>query len=169
MLFRSGVAQTFASIPGRRYEVQFMMAGNSDDNNLVPQEPSLKTLRVQADGQSQDFSFDVDTEQATYFDMKWKEFSFTFVATSAETTLEIFSTMAPVFGGPVLDAVSVRELFPSAHEITLESSEIVTGVDFGNQQQIGTGEIRGTKFHDLDGDGVRTTRSEEHTSELQSH
>ena len=37
--------------------------------------------------------------------------------------------------------------------MVLGTGEVVTGKDFGNQSPFG--EIRGTKFEDLDGDGVR--------------
>ena len=39
-----------------------------------------------------------------------------------------------------------------AHTVVLASGQTVTGLDFGNAQ---SGEICGTKFNDLDGDGVR--------------
>jgi len=69
-----------------------------------------KTVRVQAVGQSADFSFDVDAEQNTYEDMKWKLCTFFFIAESDTTTLEIFSTMDPVHIGPVIDNVSVENV-----------------------------------------------------------
>ncbi len=40
-----------------------------------------------------------------------------------------------------------------SHRVTLEPAQILTGLDFGNQSVLG--EIRGTKFEDVDGDGVR--------------
>jgi hypothetical protein len=42
---------------------------------------------------------------------------------------------------------------PFTQRISLSESEIVTGVDFGNQSSLGA--IRGTKFEDYDADGVR--------------
>jgi 6-phosphogluconolactonase (cycloisomerase 2 family) len=41
---------------------------------------------------------------------------------------------------------------PGTHTVVLSPDEIATGRDFGNR---GAGEIRGTKFNDLDGDGAR--------------
>jgi YD repeat-containing protein/probable HAF family extracellular repeat protein len=39
------------------------------------------------------------------------------------------------------------------HEVTITDGEVVTDVDFGNKQ--GAGEIHGTKFNDLNGDGLQ--------------
>jgi len=42
---------------------------------------------------------------------------------------------------------------PGRHVVSLDPGQVVVDVDFGNRQLLG--EIRGGKFHDLDGDGVR--------------
>ncbi len=55
------------------------------------------------------------------------------------TTFQVFS-----LGGDSSDG---------SHRVTLEPAQILTGLDFGNQNVLG--EIRGTKFEDVDGDGVR--------------
>ncbi|HIK51512.1 MAG TPA: choice-of-anchor J domain-containing protein, partial [Oscillatoriales cyanobacterium M59_W2019_021] len=44
---------------------------------------------------------------------------------------------------------------PIPHTIELNTGEIRTGIDFGNQEQRGT--ISGSKWSDLDGDGIRDT------------
>jgi len=99
-----GVSQTFATTADATYEVRFYMSGNPMEGYTGP--PN-KTLRVQATGQFADFSFDVAAEQNSFEEMKWKLCTFTFVADSNSTTLEIFSTMENVHKGPVIDSVSV--------------------------------------------------------------
>jgi len=101
-----GVSQTFPTEIGSIYEVQFHMSANpmtgySGDDQLN------KTLRAQAAGQFEDFSYDRAAEQNSFADMKWKLRTFTFVADSNSTTLEIFSTMDMVKIGPLIDNVSV--------------------------------------------------------------
>ncbi len=96
-----GVAQTFATTPGARYEVRFDLASNP--YNL----PTLKPMRVAAAGQSQDFSFDFSGHSVT--DMGWLAQTWTFSAVATTTTLEFSSlTQAPHVGwGAALDHVSV--------------------------------------------------------------
>ena len=101
-----GVSQTFGTVAGETYRVQFYMSG-SPMTGWSGEDRLNKTLRVQAAGQSTDFAFDVAAEQNSYTDMKWKLCTFFFVAESDTTTLEIFSTMEPVHIGPVIDNVSV--------------------------------------------------------------
>jgi choice-of-anchor C domain-containing protein len=101
-----GVSQTFDTVAGETYRVQFCMSGSPMTGWSGEDQPN-KTLRVQAAGQSRDFAFDVAAEQNSYTDMKWKLCTFFFVADSDTTTLEIFSTMEPVHIGPVIDDVSV--------------------------------------------------------------
>jgi choice-of-anchor C domain-containing protein len=104
-----GVRQTFATTAGVAYVVRFDLSGNPDDFG----EPSLKSLRVTAAGQSADFSYDTAVEGNTAADMRWKSFEFVFTATGATTTLEFVSTLPVQFTGPALDNVSV-ELAPAA-------------------------------------------------------
>ncbi|MFC1604335.1 DUF642 domain-containing protein [Planctomycetota bacterium] len=101
-----GVSQTFPTVAGETYRVQFSMSG-SPMTGWSGEDMPNKTLRIQAAGQSADFAFDVAAEQNNYSDMKWKLCKFFFVADSDTTTLEIFSTMEPVHIGPVIDDVSV--------------------------------------------------------------
>jgi choice-of-anchor C domain-containing protein len=101
-----GVSQTFATVAGAAYRVEFYMSGSPMTGWSGEEQPN-KTLRVQAAGQSADFSYDVAAEQNSLEDMKWKLCTLTFVAESDSTTLEIFSTMDPVHIGPVIDGVSV--------------------------------------------------------------
>jgi len=104
-----GVSQTFGTVSGETYRVQFYMSGSPMTGWSGEDQPN-KTLRVQAAGQSTDFAFDVAAEQNSYTDMKWKLCTFFFIADSDTTTLEIFSTMDPVHIGPVIDNVSVENV-----------------------------------------------------------
>jgi len=101
-----GISQTLATSAGETYTVQFSMSGNPTTRWSGEDQPN-KTLRVRAAGRSVDFAFDVAAAENSLEDMKWKLCTFTFVAESDSTTLEIFSTMDPVHIGPVIDNVSV--------------------------------------------------------------
>ena len=101
-----GLSQTLITETGMVYEAKFHMSANpmigySGDDQLD------KTLRAQAAGQSMDFSYDRAVEQNSFEDMKWKLCTFTFIADSNSTTLEIISTMDVIKVGPVIDNVSV--------------------------------------------------------------
>jgi PKD repeat protein len=61
-------------------------------------------------------------------------------------------TIHPGFQTFALGGASATE---DAHRVTLGPGENLTGLDFGNQYQLG--DLTGTKFEDLDGDGVRDT------------
>jgi len=104
-----GVSQAFATTPGETYRVRFHLSGSPMTGWSGEDQPN-KTVRVQAVGQSADFSFDVAAEQNTLEDMKWKLCTFFFVADSDVATLEIFSTMDPVHIGPVIDNVLVENV-----------------------------------------------------------
>ncbi len=101
-----GISQTFATAVGATYEVRFSFSGSPMTGYSGEDQPN-KTLRVKAAGQLADFSFDVGAEQNSYEDMKWKLCTFTFIADTNSTTLEIFSTMDSVKIGPVIDNISV--------------------------------------------------------------
>ena len=69
-------------------------------------DPTVKEMRVQAAGQSQDFSF--DSTGRTRPDMGWESRSWTFTANSTLTSLEFFSlNQTGGSHGPALDNVSV--------------------------------------------------------------
>jgi len=104
-----GVMQTFATTPGVGYLVTFDMAGNPYWDEIL-NDPAIKHMRVEAAGQSADFSFDVTGHW--YDNMGWVSHSWRFTANSSLTTLEFYSLHT--FGGgysgltgPVLDNVSV--------------------------------------------------------------
>jgi choice-of-anchor C domain-containing protein len=100
---QGAISQTFDTVPGARYRVSFLMAGNPGTA------PSLKTLRASADLTSHDFSFDVTGRNPT--NMGWAPRAFDFVASGASTTLSFANTSSPAgCGGAALDAVSVSML-----------------------------------------------------------
>ncbi len=104
----SALRQSFATTPGVTYLVTFDLAGNI--NGL----PTVKPMRVSADGQSADFTFDVTGRNAA--NMGWTQKSWTFVADDTSATLELLSltTPATVQGwGAAVDNVAVVAL-PSA-------------------------------------------------------
>jgi choice-of-anchor C domain-containing protein len=101
-----GVRQTFATSPGESYLVTFFMAGNP--SNL----PVVKPMRVSADGQSAEFTFDVTGTNFT--NMGWTLMNWSFVADDATATLT-FQSLTQERGllegwGPALDNVSVTEI-----------------------------------------------------------
>ncbi|MBL1099663.1 choice-of-anchor C family protein [Streptomyces coffeae] len=98
------VAQTFTTVPGKRYTVTYSLAGNPASG------PAVKTGKVLVDGQNfQDFTFDTTGKSMTNMGYVTREV--TFVATGASTTLAFASTTNTA-AGPVLDDVQVRECAP---------------------------------------------------------
>jgi len=95
------ISQSFATTPCRAYQVDFSLAGNPYDG------ASVKQLRVEAAGQSQDYTFDVTGRYGS--NMGWERRSFRFVANSSTTTLS-FRSLASDNGGPALDGISVTAL-----------------------------------------------------------
>lgn len=95
-----GIEQTFATTSGQVYNVGFHMAGNPNGA------PTIKTMRVTAAGQHQDFTFDITGK--TTQNMGWTAKTWTFTANSSSTTLEFYSrdTVNGSYG-PALDNVSV--------------------------------------------------------------
>jgi choice-of-anchor C domain-containing protein len=93
-----GILQSFASNAGSIYRLTFSMSGEPFSV------PTVKNLRVQAGGTSQDFTFDVTP--AWHWDMKWQQHTLDFVAPGPSTTVTLSSLDASAFG-PAIDAVSV--------------------------------------------------------------
>jgi len=89
-----GMQQTFPTVAGQRYRVTFDLAGNPEGP------PTVKTMRVEAAGQSQVFSHDAS--------LNWSHEAWEFTATGPTTTIEFYS-LDPEGGycGPLLDNVSV--------------------------------------------------------------
>jgi choice-of-anchor C domain-containing protein len=106
-----GIMQTFATTPQVRYLVTFAMSGNPYTDFG---DPSMKHMRVEAAGQSADFSF--ETAGHWYDNMGWVTHSWWFTADSNSTTLEFYSLHTLAGGeysgysgwcGAALDNVSV--------------------------------------------------------------
>src|ERR1700693_1811549 len=98
-----GIAQSFATTPGQEYMVTFDLAGN------LLNFPVIKTVRVSAAGQSQDFTFNITGHTTT--SMGWTLDSWTFTASGSMTTLEFDTADTPPTGwGPALDNVSVNAI-----------------------------------------------------------
>jgi choice-of-anchor C domain-containing protein len=113
------LAQTVATTPGGVYLLSFKMSGEPFAN------PAIVWLRVQAAGQSADFSF--DTTPCWHWDMFWSRRTWTFTANAATTTLEFTSlyTGEPDHFGPAIDSLSLTQTGPvgveggGAQELTL--------------------------------------------------
>lgn len=98
---QGGIAQTFATMPGTRYQVTFDMAGN------VYSPPAVKPVRVSAAGEHLDSTFDIRGKSTA--NMGWVSKRWTFTANSTSTPLEFRSMIvSPAVGwGAVIDNVSV--------------------------------------------------------------
>ena len=96
--YQGGVSQTFATIAGQQYVVQFDLAGNPD--------AGVQNLVVTAPGATQNYS--INTAGKTLAAMGYTAQQFIFTATGATSTLT-FSSADGLgdFGGPVIDNVVV--------------------------------------------------------------
>ena len=106
-----GMAQTVTTTPGAVYRVSFALAGHPLCGG-----PSIRTMTVEAAGQSADFSFDISGY--SLFNMGWTPKTFIFIATGPQTELRLFSTTPPGCGGPAIDAVVLEEI-PGLPHLTM--------------------------------------------------
>jgi len=129
---KGGIAQTFATTPGKRYRVTFDLAGNPN------RPPSKKPMRIKAAGQSMDFLFDATGK--TGRNMGWIPTTWTFTATGDSTTLEFTSlTESPQTGyGAAIDRVAVVLLDEGPLQVTESEREIQ--VSLGAEILFDTGE-----------------------------
>ncbi len=98
------LSQTFATTIGNTYNVSFQLSGNPAGD------PAVKTLEVSATGGTVGlYSYDVTGNDLT--NMNWMPEKYSFLATSASTTLSFVSTTAGAFG-PAIDNVVVTEDVP---------------------------------------------------------
>jgi choice-of-anchor C domain-containing protein len=95
------LTQTFETTIGNTYTVSFLLSGNPAGP------PSLKTLEVSATGGTVGV-YTHDTTGTDLTSMVWAPQTYTFLATSATTTLSFVSTTAGAFG-PAIDNVVVTE------------------------------------------------------------
>jgi choice-of-anchor C domain-containing protein len=92
------LSQAFATVPGTLYTVTFSLSGEAH----TP--PEIKTVRVSAAGQQQDFTH--DSSETWEWDMRWETRTWSFTADAATTTLS-FTTVEAGAGGVVLDQIDV--------------------------------------------------------------
>ncbi len=98
------VAQTFTTVPGKRYTVTYSLAANPAGG------PAVKTGSVLVDGQNfRNFTF--DTTGKSFGNMGYVTQEVTFVARGTSTTLAFASTNGGSYG-PVIDDVMVRDCTP---------------------------------------------------------
>lgn len=97
-LVPGAIAQTFNTTIGQNYLVTFDLAGHPGGG------PIIKTMTVEAAGQSEDFSFNITGK--TFSNMEWTPQSWQFTANDNQTTLE-FTSLTDSPYGPALDNVAV--------------------------------------------------------------
>ena len=99
------IAQTFDTVAGQAYQVNFFLAGNPDGG------PAAKLEITSADGGQQQDSLFTVTGSDSRTNMGWTAFSYKFSATGSSTTLAFASATGTPFG-PALDNVSVSTAVP---------------------------------------------------------
>ena len=129
---RGGIAQTFATLAGKRYRVTFDLAGNPNRG------PARKPMRVSAAAQTAEFVFDATGK--TGRDMGWVPREWVFTAAADSTTLEFTSlTQSPETGyGAAIDRVAVVLLDDGPLRVTESEREIQ--VSLGAEILFDTGE-----------------------------
>jgi choice-of-anchor C domain-containing protein len=122
---QGGIAQTFATTPGKNYIVTFDLAGNPYRG------PTIKPLRVSAAGQEKDFSFDIAGKSGS--NMGWLRKTWAFTAKDVSTTLEFRSlTVSPATGwAAAIDDVSVTERRGEQLAVTENDKEIQVSLSAG--------------------------------------
>ncbi len=98
-----GVAQTFSTIIGETYEVEFDLSANMFNA------PDGKILEISAAGEAKEFEYDHVAIGASAADPKWQRVSWIFTANDASTTLSFEGINAGAFGAAI-DNVTVNEV-----------------------------------------------------------
>lgn len=121
-----GIAQAFDTVPGARYTVTFDLAGNP----LCGQQ--ITTMRVSADGQSADFTFDTSSSSGT--NLGWVGRTWSFLGDDSAASLAFISLDGDSCG-PALDNVVVMSgntEQPSSSKIfqvePVDTSLVIAGV-----------------------------------------
>ena len=113
----SGVRQTFATVSGQTYVVGFDLSGNPVGG------PVVKNVRVNVDGFTQDYAFDVTGLSLDA--LMWQPIGLSFVAPGTSSTLSFMSLQAtPNSYGPLIDNASVTPV-PEPSTWLLVSSGLV--------------------------------------------
>ena len=94
------VSQTFDTLAGHSYVVNFFLAGNPDGG------PAAKVAITSADGTQLQSNIFTVTGSDSRTSMGWKPYSYDFTAATNSTTLTFASATGTAFG-PALDNVSV--------------------------------------------------------------
>jgi len=103
-----GLAQSFPTLVGERYEVSFAMAGDPSPGEPSPGNTLVVSMNVSVTGQSaQQFQYNSTGESTS--DIQWDLHSFTFVATTTTTTLSFISLISGN-SGAYIDSVNVSLL-----------------------------------------------------------
>jgi choice-of-anchor C domain-containing protein len=102
------LSQTLDTTIGNTYTVSFLLSGNPAGP------PTVMTLDVNATGGTL-ASYSHDTTGTDLTSMVWTPQTYTFLATSATTTLSFISTTAGPFG-PAIDNVDVTETVPTTDD-----------------------------------------------------
>jgi len=133
------------TVPGTRYRVTFDLAGNPN------QLPRVKTMRVSAAGESDEFAF--DSTGKTGARMGWMPRHWTFTANAASTTLEFRSlTVSPQTGyGAAIDNVAVVPDPAAPLEVVETEKELQ--VSLGSEILFDTGRYDLKPAADLGADG----------------
>jgi choice-of-anchor C domain-containing protein len=99
------ISQTLTTTIGNTYTVSFFLSGNPAGP------PTVKTLDVSATGGvTAGYTYDATANDLT--NMNWTPETYTFLATTASTTLSFVSTTAGPFG-PAIDNVVITETVPT--------------------------------------------------------
>ena len=129
-----GLSQTFDTVAGTQYNVTFDMAGN------YGRDPTVKPMRVSADGLFQDFTFDTTGRSA--LNMGWTSMSWLFTADDTSATLQFLSlteTLGLTEGwGAALDNVSVLAAnpVPIPAAIWLFGTALIGLLGFGRRKAV---------------------------------
>ena len=110
------ISQTFATVTGQDYKVQFDLAGN------IEGPPTIKTMTVEVAGTTHDFEFDISGKNKDNMDWETKNFEFTATDT---TSILTFKTAITSAFGPVLDNVIVEEIIPPPADTPTPTEEPV--------------------------------------------
>ena len=108
----AAIATQLTTVPGQTYTVTFYQSGNPDGG------PATKGVEVSAAGSAQNFNFTSSTGHSRT-NMQWQQNTFTFVATSATTTLRFSSNVDGGAYGPAVGGVVVSGPTAGADDDTL--------------------------------------------------